>query len=98
MDRKSYNTIRKLEAERRKGIREEYQKRMDNHDWYWFMSDSPTIRDKGYEEENKLIQMIRQHPFLGVLYNKKHNSIMNPKKSLNARRVNRNNEETSTGK
>lgn len=34
--------------------KEDYQKLLDQHDWYWQMSDSPHVRDRGYKEEEYL--------------------------------------------
>lgn len=65
-----------------------YKKLLSEHDWYWVMSDSPLIREKGHEAEAKLKAMWKENPKLEALYTKHQNSVFNPKQKSNASRVN----------
>lgn len=49
----------------------EYKKLLDAHDWFWRMSDSRVIRDKGYDEEKKLKQLASTNGLLQQMYDKR---------------------------
>lgn len=58
---------------------EEYQKLLDQHDWWWPFSDSFTVIDKGYDNEKKLKALWSVNPEFKVLYKNISDKIFKPK-------------------
>lgn len=82
MDRHDYNLIRKLQAEKNRKDKEEYQQRLDAHDWWWFNSDSAIVRERGQKYEDSLKKDAALNPKLQKLYDKKHKSVFMSNKKV----------------
>lgn len=59
----------------------EYQKLLDAHDWYWQMSDSSVVADRGLNNETRLRNIAKQKPSLKEMFDKKFDSIFKQKKT-----------------
>lgn len=57
----------------------EFKKLLEKHDWYYFMSDSPTVFDRGFRQLSVILEQCEKNPVFDKLYKEKKESIFNNK-------------------
>jgi len=58
--------------------KEEFAKLLEDHDWFYNMSDDPWVWTRGNQERLKIENLCKENPEFQKMYEEKGNSIFNP--------------------
>lgn len=60
--------------------KQEYQKLLDLHDWFYHMSDSTKVWELGLRQDRALKELYKDNPTFKKMYEETRDSILNPQK------------------